>query len=54
MISLDMVGHSCLTEWLARPLSPAQLAKLTSADVPTLIQFVVESFSDWRNILPIT
>ena len=31
-ILLEMVGHSCLTEWLARPLSPAQMAKLSPAD----------------------
>jgi hypothetical protein len=32
VITIDMVGHSCLTAYLSRPLSPAHLAKLSPAD----------------------
>ena len=33
MISLDMVGHSCLTAYLARPLAREETAKLSPAEM---------------------
>jgi hypothetical protein len=32
VITLDMVGYASLTAYLCRPLTPAQLSKLTPAD----------------------
>jgi hypothetical protein len=33
LITLDMVGHSCLTEYLSRPLTRQETAKLSPAEM---------------------